>query len=198
MVLRPPMQAAISNDEGPEALRHRRGRFAGPGPDEIRVKVRATALNRADSAADDGPLPCPAGAPADIPGLEYAGEVVAVGARVHSLERRRSRDGPRGGGAWARAAGHARARGDADARGHVVRRAAAIPEAFATAFDALVLQGGMRSNSEVLIHAVGSGVGTAALQLCQLFGAKSDGHRPQRRRSSRAPRAWGSPRSSRW
>ena len=87
--------------------------------------------------------------PADIPGLEYAGEVRRAPARA----RRRFKVGDRvmglvGGGAWAERAGDPRARGDADARRRsTFTDAAAVPEAFVTAFDALVMQGGLRPDS---------------------------------------------------
>ena len=77
------MQAALSlNAEGPEGLRFTEVASPVPGPDEILVKVQATALNRADLMQTMGFYPAPPGAPADIPGLEYAGTVAAVGARV--------------------------------------------------------------------------------------------------------------------
>jgi putative PIG3 family NAD(P)H quinone oxidoreductase len=166
------MQAAISNNEGPESLVITEVASPVVGPDEIRVKVRATALNRADLLQTMGLYPAPAGAPADIPGLEYAGEVLSVGARVTRWNVGDRVMGLVGGGAWAQELVTHEREAIPMPTGMSFSDAAALPEAFATAFDALVLQGGMTINTEVLIHAIASGVGTAALQLCQLFGAK--------------------------
>lgn len=142
-----------------------------PGPDEVLVSVRATALNRADLLQTRGQYPAPPGVPADVPGLEYAGEVAAIGARV---TRWKVGDGVMGlvaGGAWAeQLVTHEREALPIPA-GLSAAQAAAIPEAFTTAFDALVLQGGMALGTKVLVHAVASGVGTAALQLARAFGA---------------------------
>ncbi len=170
------MQAALSlNAEGPEGLRFSEVASPHPGPDEIKVRVRATALNRADLLQTMGLYPAPPGAPRDIPGMEYAGEVAAVGARVRRWSVGDRVMGLVGGGAWAQELVTHEREAMAMPAGMSFADAAALPEAFATAFDALVLQGGMTVNSEVLIHAVASGVGTAALQLCRLFGARAIG-----------------------
>lgn len=170
------MQAALSlNAEGIEGLRFSEVASPQPGPDEIKVRVRATALNRADLLQTMGLYPAPAGAPEDIPGMEYSGEVAAVGARVRRWSVGDRVMGLVGGGAWAQElVTHEREAMPMPA-GMSFADAAALPEAFATAFDALVLQGGMTVNNEVLIHAVASGVGTAAIQLCRLFGARAIG-----------------------
>ncbi|MDP2272153.1 MAG: NAD(P)H-quinone oxidoreductase [Archangium sp.] len=170
------MQAALSlNAEGPEGLRFSEVASPLPGPDEIKVRVRATALNRADLLQTMGLYPAPPGAPGDIPGMEYAGEVAAVGARVRRWSVGDRVMGLVGGGAWAQELVTHEREAMAMPAGMSFADAAALPEAFATAFDALVLQGAMTVNSEVLIHAVASGVGTAALQLCRLFGARAIG-----------------------
>jgi NADPH:quinone reductase-like Zn-dependent oxidoreductase len=116
--------------------------------------------------------PPPADAPADIPGLEFAGEVDALGpgaSRFHLGERVM---GLVGGGAYAEKLVIAeRAALPMGAKMDFVS-AAAIPEAFVTAFDALVLQAGLEAGDQLLIHAVGSGVGTAAVQIGKLLGAR--------------------------
>jgi putative PIG3 family NAD(P)H quinone oxidoreductase len=139
------------------------------GPADLLVQVRASALNRADLLQTLGRYPPPPDVPQDIPGLEYAGTVLSTGPRA-----RRFRPGDRvmglvGGGAFAeRLVTHEREALPLP-DGLDFAPAAAVPEAFLTAFDALVLQGGLRPNSRVLIHAVASGVGTAALQLVHAF-----------------------------
>lgn len=181
------MQAALSvNADGPEGLRF--AEVASPhfGPDEIRVKVKATALNRADLLQTMGLYPAPAGVPSDIPGLEYAGEVIAVGARVQRWKTGDRVMGLVGGGAWAEELVTHEREAMAVPAGMSFSDAAAIPEAFTTAFDALVLQAGMTLHSEVLVHAIASGVGTAALQLCQLFGAKVIGTGRNEKKLARA------------
>lgn len=181
------MQAALSlNAEGPEGLRFSEVASPIPGPDEIRVKVKATALNRADLLQTMGLYPAPPGAPADIPGLEYSGEVAAVGSRVRRWVVGDRVMGLVAGGAWAEELVTHEREAIPLPEGMSFSDAAALPEAFATAFDALVLQAGMTVNSEVLIHAVASGVGTAALQLCHLFGARAIGTGRNEKKLTRA------------
>lgn len=145
-----------------------------PGPDELLVEVQATALNRADLLQCLGGHPAPPGAPADVPGLEYAGVVVKRGARA-----RRFREGDRvmglvgGGGFGRRLTTHEREAVPIPPSCSFTD-AAAIPEAFFTAWDALS-QASFRPAATVLIHAVASGVGTAALQLVSTFGGEAIG-----------------------
>ena len=157
---------------GPTGLRFEEAAAPTAGPEEITVNVRATALNRADVLQTMGLYPAPAGIVQDIPGLEYSGEVAAIGARVTRWKIGDRVMGLVGGGAWAQSVvTHEREaiRVPAEVK---LEHAAAIPEAFSTAFDALVTQGGMSVGSQVLVHAVASGVGTAAVQLGRLFGAR--------------------------
>ncbi len=143
-----------------------------PGPDEIRVAVRACGLNRADILQRRGLYPAPLDAPSDVPGLELAGTVESRGERV--------RDWATGDRVMAIVSGGAMA-------SHVVLHArelvampadtsfadaGAIPEAFMTAWDALFGQAELRPGMTVLVHAVASGVGTAALQIATRFGAR--------------------------
>ena len=143
--------------------------------ENIRVNVSATAINRADLLQRRGLYPAPAGAPQDVPGLEFVGYVDQVGESVTEWK-----DGERvfgilaGGGYAEQVVTHQRM---------VVSvpdelddtEAAAIPEAFIVAHDALVSQGGMKPGDLVLIHAVAGGVGTAAVQLVDLWGARAVG-----------------------
>jgi putative PIG3 family NAD(P)H quinone oxidoreductase len=157
---------------GPEVLAFEERPDLTPGPSELLVRVRATALNRADLLQLKGHYPAPPDAPADVPGLEYAGEVLAVGPRV-----RRFREGERvmgivGGGAWAQQLTVHEREALPMPEGLDFTDAAALPEAYLTAFDALVLQGGLRPGETVLLHAVASGVGSAAAQLCRAMGAR--------------------------
>jgi NADPH:quinone reductase len=146
-----------------------------PGAFEVLVEVAAAGLNRADLLQRRGLYPAPAGSPQDVPGLEYAGTVAAVGDGVTSVRAGDRVMGITGGGAMAtHLVVHERELLPVPANLEL-EEAAAIPEAFVTAFDALTLQAEMRMGEVVLIHAAGSGVGTAAVQLCRVAGARPVG-----------------------
>lgn len=165
----------IERSGGPEVLSMGERPVPEPGPGEIRVRVHASALNRADLLQRRGHYPAPPGVVADIPGLEYVGEVDAAG---------------EGAGLWGvgnRVMGIVAGGGHAE---YVIvhereairiphnfgfEEAAAIPEAFLTAYDALFTQLDLSMGERVLIHAVGSGVGTAAVQLARAAGAMTIG-----------------------
>jgi NADPH:quinone reductase-like Zn-dependent oxidoreductase len=141
-----------------------------PAEGELLVAVRAVGLNRADLLQRLGRYPAPAGWPADIPGLEYAGVVTAVGAGVRRFAIGDRVMGLVGGGAMAEqlAVHEDEALAVPDRLSDA--EAAAVPEAFLTAWDALVIRGRAEPGDRVLVHAIGSGVGTAALQLAPLLG----------------------------
>lgn len=167
--------ARLAEECGPAGLTIEEVAAPVPGPGQIRVQVKATALNRADLLQTMGLYPAPPGAPADIPGLEYAGLVESVGVGVSRWQVGERVMGLVSGGAWAELL-------ITDQREALripgqlsYAQAAAIPEAFITAFDALTLQGGMRAGDVVLIHAVGSGVGTAGVQWAKRVGAQTIG-----------------------
>ena len=139
--------------------------------DRVRVRVRAAGLNRADILQRMGRYPAPEGYPQQIPGIEFAGEVESIGAEVRDLKIGDRVFGIIGGGGQAEyvtvAANHlARVPDKLD-----WAEAAAVPEVFMTAHDALFTQCGVALGDHVLIHAAGSGVGTAAIQLVRAAGA---------------------------
>lgn len=148
-----------------------------PGPEEVLVDVVATAINRADLLQRRGMYPSPplAGFGLDapeIPGMEFSGRVAAKGTRVTGLEMGQSVMGIVGGGAYAeRLVVHERQTMPVPTS-VALPDAAAIPEVWVTAYDALVLKGGLRSGRTALVHAGGSGVGTAAIQLVKAIGAR--------------------------
>jgi NADPH:quinone reductase len=164
-ILAPGSESGIELAEAPEPV---------VGPADLLVQVRATALNRADLLQVLGRYPPPPDVPQDIPGLEYAGTVVATGMKVLRFKPGDRVMGLVGGGGFAeRLVTHEReALPIPDTL--PFEAAAAVPEAFLTAFDAL-LQGGMRPHARVLVHAVTSGVGTAALQLVRAFRGEAIG-----------------------
>lgn len=157
---------------GPEVLELREVPTPAPERGEIRVRVRATAVNRADLLQRAGAYPAPPGAPKDIPGMEFAGEIDAVGDAVTDLEVGDRVMGLCGGGAYAEAiVVPARTAVRIPARLSFTE-AAAVPEAFITAWDALVDQAHLGAGETVLIPAIGSGVGLAGLQLATAIGAR--------------------------
>jgi len=162
---------AIQRPGGPEVLTLVERPLPEPSRGEVRVRVRATAVNRADLLQRMGAYPAPPDAPPDIPGLELAGEVDAVGPDVYRLAVGDRVFGLVGGGAYAEAVvTHERALARIPER-LSFEQAAAIPEAFITAHDAIVGQAGLAGGECLLVHAVGSGVGTAAVQLGHALGA---------------------------
>lgn len=166
------MRAVVQSEPGPpEVLRVGEVPRPDPGPGQIRVRVAASGINRADLLQRVGRYPVPAGSPEDIPGLEYAGTVEATGAHVTSVREGDRVMGIVGGGGYAECVlTHEREAVPVPDEVDLVR-AGAIPEAYLTAFDALVVQMGLQAGERVLVHAVGSGVGTAALQLARWAGA---------------------------
>src|SRR5579883_1915592 len=165
----------IARPGGPEVLELREVATPAPARGEVRVRVHATAINRADLLQRMGAYPAPPDAPADIPGLEYAGEVDALGEGVTELAVGDRVMGLVGGGAYAEhLVTHARAAVKLPSALSFTD-AAAIPEAFITAYDAIVTQAGLSAGETVLVHAVGSGVGTAASQIARAIGARCIG-----------------------
>lgn len=143
-----------------------------PGPYEVLVAVAAAGLNRADTLQRRGMYPAPPGAPPDIPGLEYAGTVAALGPGVTAANAGDRVMGIVGGGGMAtHLVVHEREIVPVP-EGLTLEQAAAVPEVFFTAYDALFRQGRLALGETVLVHAVGSGVGTAALQLGRTAGAR--------------------------
>ena len=140
-------------------------------PDHIRVRVHAAGLNRADLIQRRGQYPAPHGWPANIPGLEYAGEVEAVRPGVTRWKVGDRVMGLVGGGAQAEFVVVHQDEVFPIPADLPYAEAAAIPEAFLTAYDALATRGRLQANERVLIHAVGSGVGTAAAQIAKHLGA---------------------------
>ncbi|MEV0084867.1 zinc-binding dehydrogenase [Saccharopolyspora sp. NPDC050642] len=140
-------------------------------PDQVLIGIRSAGLNAADLQQARGDYPAPAGWPADIPGLEVAGEVLELGSAVRDV-----RVGDRvmalvGGG------GHAeRIAVPADlllpVPGNIPwEHAGGFPEAFSTAWDALVTQAGIAAGDQVLITGAAGGIGTAMVQIAAVSGA---------------------------
>jgi len=142
------------------------------GRDEILVDVRATSLNRADLLQRMGFYPDPFPSEVEVPGMEFSGLVVAVGDRVKLWNVGDEVMGIVSGGAYAEQLAVHERQAMRIPRNVSLADAAAIPEVFITAWDALVLQGGLTSGRWALVHAGASGVGTAAVQICKAIGAR--------------------------
>lgn len=161
---------SISKPGGPDTLVLVDKPRPEPSRGEVRVRIRATAVNRADLLQRMGAYPAPADSPPDIPGLELAGEVEALGPGVEQLAVGDRVFGLVGGGAYAEElVTHERALAKIPAN-LSFEEAAAVPEAFITAFDAMT-QARIQTGETMLVSACGSGVGTAAIQLGRALGA---------------------------
>lgn len=162
----------FSGAGGAEVMELRERPDPQPGPDEVLVAVTHAGLNPADLHQRAGHYPAPPGAPADVPGLEVAGTVAVCGARVTAWRPGDRVFGIVGGGGLAdRVAVHER---------HLAaipdrlddQGAAAVPEAFITAHDAVVTQAGLRLGETLLVNGATGGVGSAAVQLGLAAGAR--------------------------
>ena len=165
----------ITRPGGPEVLEIREVATPEPQGDQVRVRVRAAGLNRADLSQRMGNYPAPPGWPADIPGMEFAGEVDAVGPLARMWKPGQRVLGLAGGGAQAEyIVAHEGLLVEIPANLDFAQ-AAGVPEVFMTAHDALFTQAGLTMGERVLIHAAGSGVGTAGIQLAHAAGATTFG-----------------------
>ena len=166
------MRAAVITKAGdPEVLQVMEIEEPSAGPEDLLVEAKATALNRADLSQRRGGYPAPAGVRSEVPGLETAGVVLAVGERVRSFQAGDRVFGLLGGGGYAeRVVLHERMAMPVPGNLSFIE-AASIPEVFFTAYDALFTQCRLRMGERALIHAAGSGVGTAAIQLAHQAGA---------------------------
>lgn len=142
------------------------------GPGQILVEVHHTAINRADVLQRLGFYPDPSRPELEIPGMEYAGVVAALGDGVHEWRIGDEVMGIETGGCYAERLVTPARQAMAVPAGVALADAAAIPEVFITAWDALVVQGGLTSGRWALVHAGASGVGTAAIQIAKAFGAR--------------------------
>ncbi|MCC6318675.1 MAG: NAD(P)H-quinone oxidoreductase [Gemmatimonadaceae bacterium] len=178
--------AIITSFGGPEVLAVREVSDPVAGEAQVLVRVRASALNRADILQRLGRYPAPPGAPTDVAGIEFAGEVAACGPGVTRWQPGDRVYGITGGGGHAQLlVAHERTIVRIPDRWSFIE-AAAIPEAFITAHDALVSQAGLEAGESVLIHAIGSGVGLAASQLAHALGARVFGTTRSRAKLDRA------------
>ncbi|WP_420451637.1 NAD(P)H-quinone oxidoreductase [Ilumatobacter sp.] len=167
------MRAVVLHEHGgPEVLTIEEVEDPVAGPGQILVDVAHTALNRADTLQRQGGYPDPRDRDVEIPGLEYAGTVAALGDDVTEWSVGDRVMGIEAGGCYAeKVVTHARQALPVP-DGVELSDAAAISEVFLTAWDALVVQGGLTSGRWALVHAGASGVGTASIQIAKAIGAR--------------------------
>jgi putative PIG3 family NAD(P)H quinone oxidoreductase len=167
------MRAIVLREHGgPEVLQIEEVDDPTPGPDEIVVDIAHTALNRADTLQRMGMYNDPRNRAIEIPGLEYAGTVSAIGPEVMNWSVGDRVMGIESGGCYAeKVVTHSRQALPVPSNVELAD-AAAIAEVFLTAWDALVVQGGLTSGRWGLIHAGASGVGTAGIQIAKALGAR--------------------------
>lgn len=157
-----------------------------PTANRVRVRIHTSALNRADLLQRRGRYPAPPGASQDIPGLEFAGEIEQTGEEVQRWRVGQRVFGITGGGAQAELIVVPETWITEIPDNLDWIQAAAVPEVFITAHDALFTQAWLQLGESVLVHAAGSGVGTAAIQLAREAGAVAYGTSRTREKLRRA------------
>jgi len=162
----------LTEHGGTEVLRIVETDAPVPGPDDLLVDVAHTALNRADVLQRMGLYPDPRRPAVEIPGMEFAGTVAALGARVTGWQVGDAVMGIEAGGCYAEQVVTNGRQALPVPSSLDLGDAAAVPEVFLTAWDALVVQGGLTSGRWALVHAGASGVGTAAIQIAGALGAR--------------------------
>ena len=161
----------ISKPGGPEVLVPETRAVPSPGPNEILVKVVAAGVNRPDVAQRSGSYPPPPGA-SDLPGLEIAGEVVAVGSEVKKHKIGDKVMSLVAGGGYAQYCIAQDAQAMAVPPSLSMQEAGATPETLMTVWHNVFERGGLKPGETLLIHGGSSGIGTMAIQLAKAFGSK--------------------------
>src|SRR6201995_400040 len=161
----------ISKPGGPEVLLPETRPVPAPGSDEILIKVAAAGVNRPDVAQRSGSYPPPPGA-SDLPGLEVAGEVVAVGSNAKKHKLGDKVMSLVAGGGYAQYCIAQDAQAMAVPSNLSMQEAGATPETLMTVWHNVFERGGLKSGETLLIHGGSSGIGTMAIQLAKAFGSK--------------------------
>jgi NADPH:quinone reductase len=161
----------ISKPGGPEVLIPETRAVPAPAPDEILIKVAAAGVNRPDVAQRSGSYPPPPGA-SDLPGLEVAGEVVAVGSNAKKHKLGDKVMSLVAGGGYAQYCVAQDAQAIAVPPNLSIKEAGATPETLMTVWHNVFERGALKAGETLLIHGGSSGIGTMAIQLAKAFGAK--------------------------
>ena len=161
----------IKSPGGPEALAPEERPVPVPGPSEVLVRVRAAGVNRPDVMQRKGQYPPPPGAP-DIPGLEIAGEVVAIGSKATRWKLGDKICALVSGGGYAEYCVTDEATALPVPKGFSFVEAAALPETFMTVWHNVFERGALKPGETLLVHGGSSGIGTTAIMLAKTFGAR--------------------------
>jgi len=161
----------ISKPGGPEVLLPETRPVPQPGPDEILIKVMAAGVNRPDVAQLMGHYPPPPGA-SDLPGLEVAGEVVAVGSNAKKHKLGDKVMSLVAGGGYAQYCIAQDAQAMAVPPSLSMKEAGALPETLMTVWHNVFERGALKSGETLLVHGGSSGIGTMAIQMAKAIGAK--------------------------
>ena len=161
----------IKTPGGPEALAPEERPVPTPGPTEVLVQVKAAGVNRPDVMQRKGQYPPPPGAP-DIPGLEIAGDVVAIGDKVARWKVGDKVCALVSGGGYAEYCITDEATALSIPKGFSYIEAAALPETFMTVWHNVFERGALKAGETLLVHGGSSGIGTTAIMLAKAFGAK--------------------------
>jgi NADPH2:quinone reductase len=161
----------ISKPGGPEVLVPETRPVPAPGPNEILIRVAVAGVNRPDVAQRSGSYPPPPGA-SDLPGLEVAGEVVALGEGASKYKRGDRVMSLVSGGGYAQYCVAHESIAMTIPAGLSMREAGATPETLMTVWHNVFERGGLKDGETLLIHGGSSGIGTMAIQLAKAFGAK--------------------------
>ncbi len=162
---------AISRPGGPEVLVPETRPLPKPGPDEILIKIEAAGVNRPDASQRAGSYPPPPGA-SDLPGLEVAGEVVAVGANASKHKLGDKVMSLVAGGGYAQYCIAQDAQAMAVPPAFSIVEAGATPETLMTVWHNVFERGALKAGETLLVHGGSSGIGTMAIQLAKAWGAK--------------------------
>ncbi len=162
---------AITEPGGPMVLKPERRPLPLPGPGEILIRVKAAGVNRPDVLQRQGAYPPPPGA-SDLPGLEVAGEVAALGEGVKRWRIGDAVTALTPGGGYAEFCLVDESNALPVPHGFTFTEAAAVPETFFTVWHNVFQRGGLKAGETFLVHGGTSGIGTAAIQLAKAFGAR--------------------------
>lgn len=160
----------ISQPGAPEVLKPARRKVPQPGPGEVLIKVAVAGVNRPDLVQREGRYPPPPGA-SDIPGLEVAGEIAALGPDVARWQLGDKVTALVTGGGYAEYCPAPAVQCLPVPPGLSLEEAAALPENWFTVWSNIVDRGGFKAGESILIHGGASGIGVAAIQLAKLLGA---------------------------
>jgi len=162
---------AISQPGGPDVLKPQTRPLPQVGPHDVLIKVAAAGVNRPDVAQRSGVYPPPPGA-SDLPGLEVAGEVAAIGADVTRYKVGDKVMSLVAGGGYAQYCLAHETHAMPVPAAFTMQEAAATPETLMTVWHNVFERGGLKAGETLLIHGGSSGIGTMAIQLAKAFGAK--------------------------